>query len=277
MTASRSWSASFKSSTVDAMSAYDAVVPVMFAPWAAALLDELGVRGGEAVLDVATGPGTVARLAAARVGGAGRVTACDLSAAMLALATAKPPVKGGAPITYIECSAEALDVPSDAFDVVACQQGLQFFPDRVPALAEMRRALKPGGRVGASVWCDIQQCPPFEALSIALGTVLGSEAQAAYRRGPWGLGDPEELTRLFEEAGFADVRVDRRTMPICFEGGPAQLVATLPTAIVAPQVAELDARGRADLLAATTTAAAALLDAGAVRSEMAAQVVRATR
>jgi SAM-dependent methyltransferase len=277
MSVSENWSASFASATVDAMTAYDAVVPVMFAPWAEALLDEVGIAPGESVLDVATGPGTVARPAATRVGGSGRVTACDLSPAMLALATAKPHLGGAAPITYLKCPADGLDVSDGGFDVVVCQQGLQFFPDRQAALAEMRRALKPAGRLGVNVWCGIEHCPPFQALSIALGMVLGPDTQLAYRSGPWGLSDRGELTRLCEGAGFTNVRVERRTLPIVFEGGPAQLVATLPTASVSPQVAALDKKGRDDLLAATTKALAPLLHNGAVRSEMAAHVVRATR
>ena len=170
-----------------------------------------------------------------------------------------------------------MDVSDAAFDVVLCQQGLQFFPDRHAALAEMRRAMKPAGRLGVNVWCGIEQCPPFEALSIALGIVLGPDTQLAYRSGPWGLSGRGELTRLFEGAGFTNVRVERRTLPIVFEGGPAQLVATLPTASVAPQVAALEKKGRDDLLAATTKTLASLLHDGAVRSEMAAHVVRATR
>jgi SAM-dependent methyltransferase len=277
MSVTKTWSASFAAATVDAMTAYDAVVPVMFGPWGEALLEEVGVAPREAVLDVATGPGTVARLAATRAGQSGRVTACDLSPAMLAVATAKPGLDGAAPITYIECPADALEVADGAFDVAVCQQGLQFFPDRPAALNEMWRALKPGGRVGASAWCGIEQCPPFEALSIALGKVLGSDAQLTYRSGPWSLGDPEELARLFNGVGFTKVRVERRTLPIVFEGGTAQLVATLPSASVAAQVAALDEEGRNDLLAATTDALAPLLHDGAVRSEMAAHVVRATR
>jgi SAM-dependent methyltransferase len=272
-----SWSASFASSTVEAMTAYDAVVPFMFAPWGEVLLDEVGVARGDTVLDVATGPGTVARVAATRAGSSGHVTACDLSPAMLAVARAKPDLDGAAPITYVECSAETMDVADGAFDAVVCQQGLQFFADRDKALTEMRRALKPAGRVGANVWCGIEQCPPFEALSIALGVVLGPETQLAYRSGPWGLSDPETLTRLFEGAGFTNVRVERRTLPIVFGGGPAQLVATLPTASVATKVASLDREGRDHLLAATAEALAPLLRDGAVRSEMAAHVVRATR
>jgi SAM-dependent methyltransferase len=277
MTKSESWSASFAASTVAAMTAYDAVVPFMFAPWAEALLDEVGVARGDSVLDVASGPGTVGRLAATRAGPSGHVTACDLSPAMLAVARAKPDLDGAAPITYVECSADALDVADEAFDVVVCQQGLQFFSDRHAALTEMRRALIPAGRLGGNVWCGIEQCPPFEALSIALGDVLGPETQRAYRSGPWGLGDPEELTRLLEGAGFTNVRVERRTLPIVFEGGPAQLVATLPTTSVAAKVGSLDKKGRDDLLAATAEALAPLLRDGAVRSEMAAHVVRATR
>ncbi|MEY2469764.1 MAG: hypothetical protein QOF21_2462 [Actinomycetota bacterium] len=277
MTTTQSWSASFASATVDAMTAYDAVVPIMFAPWGDALLDEVAVGRGDAVLDVATGPGTVARLAATRAGVGGKVVACDLSPAMLAVAKAKPDVADGAPITYLECPADALDVAAAAFDIAICQQGLQFFPDRNAALTEMHRALRPGGRLGASVWCGIEQCPPFEALSMALGAVLGADAQVAYRSGPWGLTDPEELTRLFVGAGFTDVIVERRTRPIVFAGGPSQLLATLPTAAIASQVAALDEAGRAELAAAVTDAVTPLLVDGTVQSELAAHVVRATR
>jgi ubiquinone/menaquinone biosynthesis C-methylase UbiE len=75
--------------------AYDEVlVPCVFEPWARLLVDELEIAAGETVLDVACGPGTVARVLAARVGSSGRVVACDLSDAMLAIALGKPPVAG---------------------------------------------------------------------------------------------------------------------------------------------------------------------------------------
>src|SRR5205823_12255406 len=178
-----------------------------------------------AVLDVATGPGTVARPAALRSGPSGRVTACDLSPAMLAVAKAKTPLEQAAPITYLECAADHLGVPDESFDVVLCQQGLQFFPDRTKALAEMRRALRPGGRAGVSVGCEIEQCPAFEAVAVALGEVFGADTELAYRRGPWGLGDPDELARLFDEAGFTGVEIERRTHSFTFEGGSSQMVA----------------------------------------------------
>jgi SAM-dependent methyltransferase len=260
------------------MTAYDEIlVPRLFDPWAEVLLDEVGVTAGSRVLDVACGPGTVARLAAVRVGPSGQVTACDLSPAMLAVAEAKAPLVGAATITYRQCPADGLDVPDEAFDVALCQQGLQFFPDRVAALTEMRRALQPGGRAGVSVWCAIEECPFWDALASAVGAVLGKDAESGFRGGPWGLPDPGELARLFDDAGFTEARVVRRTLPVVFDGGPAQLVATLQAASVGAEVAALDDRGRAELLAAAEEALAPFLDDGRVESEAATHIVVARR
>ena len=166
------------------MRVYDEImVPRMFEPWGNVLLDELALAPGEAVLDIATGPGTIARLAAARVGPSGRVVGCDLSPAMLAIARGKPPIPGAAPISYIECSADALDVPSDSVDAVTCQQGLQFFPDRPAALAEMRRAARGGARLGIAVWGPIEQTPPYDAVAQGIAAVLhrSGRAERAHR------------------------------------------------------------------------------------------------
>ena len=103
------WSESFGAVAQSSMHVYESVmVPRMFTPWAELLLDELELTHGEAVLDVACGPGSVARLAAARVGEQGRVVGCDLSAAMLAIAGQKPAVSGGSAIEYHEAPAEHL-------------------------------------------------------------------------------------------------------------------------------------------------------------------------
>src|SRR5436853_5107699 len=96
-------------------------------PWAQALVARAGLKHGESVLDVACGTGVIARLAAPAVGPTGRVTGLDLNAGMLAVARSLPPPPG-APITWIEGSAMAMKLPNAAFDVVFCQQGLQFFP-----------------------------------------------------------------------------------------------------------------------------------------------------
>ncbi|MBV9278594.1 MAG: class I SAM-dependent methyltransferase, partial [Chloroflexi bacterium] len=234
------WGTAYAAATADAMTVYDEImVPRIFGPWADLLLDTVGIAQGDRVLDVATGPGTVARRAAARTGASGRVTGCDLSPAMLEVATSKPPDAGAAAIGYVHCPADALDVPDGAFDVALCQQGLQFFPDRPAALAEMRRALRPGGRLGLAVWCTIEECPPFAALADACEPVLGAEVTSTYRQGPWGLPDPDELRRLVVAAGFSGVEVTRRTLPVVVEGGPSQMLATTGCAVLAPLIAAL--------------------------------------
>ncbi len=130
------------------------LVPRIFDPWAAHLLDIVKPLAGEAALDVACGPGTVARQLARRVGPSGRVTGADLSEPMLAVARSKPTTPDMAPITWVKSPAAPLDVPDGAFDLATCQQGMQFFPDQVAALKEIHRALKRGGRVAFAVWSD---------------------------------------------------------------------------------------------------------------------------
>ena len=274
MTARTDWSARFASAGNDAMrDDYEGIlVPRLFVPWAELLADQLELAPGEAVLDVACGPGTVARIAAQRVGAGGRVTGVDFSPAMLAIAREKPPVAEGAPLEYLEGPADHLGVPDHDVDVVTCQHGLQFFPDRPAALADMRRVLRPGGRLGVAVWRSIAECPPFDALADGIAEVLGNQVATVYRGGPWGLGDADELMSLIDGAGFTDLAVARYELPLVFEGGPAQLVDTLSIAAVAADVAALDDKGHQDLVAAVARAAAPLMDGDAVRSTAAANL-----
>jgi SAM-dependent methyltransferase len=276
MSSGEQWSVAFASADGDAVRVYDDImVPRLFQPWADLLLDQVGLHAGEVLLDVACGPGTVSRRAAARLGPSGRVTGCDVSPAMLALARSKLAAGHSAPIDYLECPADALAVPAAAHDVATCQQGLQFFSDRQRALRQMRRALRPGGRVGIAVWCSIDQSPPFAALAAALGEVAGSQIAAAYRNGPWGLAG-NGIAAEIERAGFTAVRASRHQLPITFDGGPRQLLQTLAASGVAAAVTALGDAGQRALAAAIEETAAPLMHDGAIRSETAAQLVTAT-
>jgi SAM-dependent methyltransferase len=276
MTSDLEWGASFAKASTGAMSFYDEImVPRLFEPWARLLLDELNPESGQALLDVACGPGTVSRLAAQRVGPSGRVTGCDLSPAMLDLARSKASIDECAPIEYLQCSADALDVPDDSFDLVTCQQGLQFFPDRGLALAEMQRVLRPGGRLGVSVWCAIEDCPPFLALATALEEVLGTEVADTYKGGPWGFGDSTVLARLASDGGFTDVEVRRYELPVVFEGGPGQLLLTLHAASVATTLALLSDADQSALAAAVEKASRHITVNGVVHSHAASHIVTA--
>ncbi len=132
------------------------MVPASFARWAPDLVDLGAVRPGQRVLDVACGTGVVTRIAAERAGPSGRVAGLDVNADMLAAARAASP---GARIEWYEGSALALPFPDGSFDIVVCQQGLQFFPDRVAGLREMRRVLTAGGRLALSCWRSVEHQP----------------------------------------------------------------------------------------------------------------------
>jgi len=276
--AAASWSEEFRTAAPAAGPAiYERImVPPLFVPWAERLLDLLEVEPGLAVLDVACGPGTVARLAAARVGPYGAVTGCDVSAAMLATARAKPPVEGGGAIEYVECPGDALAVADDAFDVVTCQHGLQFFPDRPRALAEMRRAARPGARLGLAVWTAIDESPVFAALARVVDRLLGPEAGATYRGGPWGLSDGGELEELVRDAGFTDVQLRREVLPVWFDGGPAQVVSTLAVTALASRLASLDPGERERLAAAADEELGQFAADGRLGSETVANIALAT-
>jgi ubiquinone/menaquinone biosynthesis C-methylase UbiE len=186
------------------------VVPYFLGPWAPGLIEVAALQPGERVLDVACGTGVIARLAAQQVRPAGQVTGLDLNPGMLAVARALPPPPG-AIITWVECSAVVMHLPDATFDVVLCQQGLQFFPDKPAALREMHRVLVLGGRVVLSVWTktvDPYGLAQWEAVERHVST------EAATRlRAPRVVPEPEELSRLLNEAGFRDrhIRTSRMT------------------------------------------------------------------
>ena len=139
--------------------AYERYIMAAFGnAWAQALVQVAAPEDGDRVLDVACGTGAVARYAAPHVGPTGRVTGLDLNAGMLATARTMP-APAGIPIAWHEGNATALPFPNASFDIVCCQQGLQFFPDRPAALREMSRVLTPGGRLALAVWRGLEHQP----------------------------------------------------------------------------------------------------------------------
>jgi ubiquinone/menaquinone biosynthesis C-methylase UbiE len=256
---------------------YDEIyLPRIFIPWARLLLERAALRPGEAVLDVATGPGTVARLAGEQVGPQGRVVGADFSEAMIAVARAKPPLSGAAKVEYVVSPAAPLTVEDDAFDVVACQQGLQFFPDRAAAVREMHRALKPGGRVVAAVWREIALQPCFAALDAALRECLPAEQAEPYGL-PFRWPKATDLADAFRNEGFAAVSVAEMRHPLTFEGGIAQVISTLAASPIATTVAGLDAEARAQLWSAAERRLMPLVVDGQVRTQMVSNLVTARK
>lgn len=181
-------------------------VPAIGEPLARDVVAAAALHRGERVLDVACGTGIVARLAAGAVGPAGTVAGVDVAPGMLAVARAATP--SGVAIDWHEASAEAMPLPDASFDVVVCQMGLQFMPDRPAALREMRRVLAPDGRLILGLPGPTP--PLFAILADGLGRHLGAPA-AAFVHQVFALHDPAELRSLLGGAGFRDPSVRAAT------------------------------------------------------------------
>jgi SAM-dependent methyltransferase len=198
------------------------LVPAIFGPWAPRVVALATLAAGERVLDAACGTGVVARLAAERVGADGRVVGFDLNPGMLTVARSLP--VRGAPIGWVQATAGRLPFPDGSFEVVCCQLGLQFFPDRAAALAEMARVLVPGGRLAAMVWRSIDHSPGFQVLAEALDRHIGPAA-GAMMRAPFGLSEEGALRGLVAGAGFGEVTVDRQAGAVRFGSAQELVVA----------------------------------------------------
>jgi len=174
------------------------LVPTLFAACADLLLDLAAVGPGDRVVDVACGTGIVARRAAARVGPGGAVTGTDINVEMLAVA--READADGA-VRWERADAAALPVADGDADVVLCQHGIQYLPDRPAALAEARRVLRPGGRVAVAMWRSTAHQPGFAALAGALERGAGPAAGDIMRT-PFGGPHPDALRPLLAAAGF---------------------------------------------------------------------------
>ena len=221
-------------------------VPSVFGPLAEIFLGHVPLEPGHRVLDVACGTGVVTRLVAPLVGPAGQVVGVDLNPAMLDVARQKAPAEG-ANIAWREGDAAALPCPSAGFDVVVCQQGLQFFPDKAAALREMHRVLEPGGCLALCVWRSIEHSPCNLAAAQALHRHVGSDS-ATKIQAPCAFGDADALRSVVRAAGFhgIDIRTEvltRRMLP-----PETSIPGHLASTPVGPDIAALDEATRETLI-----------------------------
>ena len=176
-------------------------VPAIFRPLAEATLDAISLGRDDALLDVACGTGIVARTARLRFGSAPRVVGVDLNAGMIATAR-----NLGDEVSK-SCEWHVADVTMmpfepETFSVAICQQGIQFFPDEIAALREIKRVLRPGGRVVLSVWSGPSDL--FKALAAALSRHV-SEEVGERSLAPFRYSRASAIGSMLTELGYSDV------------------------------------------------------------------------
>lgn len=167
-----------------------------FAHFGRRLVEIVGVEPGQRVLDVASGRGAVLFPAAERVAPSGHAEGIDLAEGMVQATNADAERRDiNARVRVMD--AEHLEYPDASFDRVLCGFGIMFPPDQLQALRELRRVLRPGGKVGVSTWQETE--------SHDLAVVL--EGMGINWRAPGWIEEPEVLAEWLRQAGLSDVRV----------------------------------------------------------------------
>ncbi|MDO8615803.1 MAG: methyltransferase domain-containing protein [Dehalococcoidia bacterium] len=175
-----------------------------------ALLD---LQPGERVLDVATGTGIAAFLAAEIVGPEGAVVATDISQRMVDATRAEAERRG---IVNMQCEredAEELSHADASFAAVSCVLGLMYPADPQRAIAQMQRVLRPGGRAAVAVWGRRDRCGWASIFPIVDSRVESDVCPLFFQ-----LGAPGALSYAFQKAGFVDLHEERVDRPLCFAG-----------------------------------------------------------
>ncbi len=181
------------------------IVPAFSGAWAQDIVDRASLQNGDRVLDVACGTGIVSRYAFKAIDASGHITGIDVNKEVLKKAREICP-PNVIPIQWKQGDVTDLPFTDAKFNVVLCQQGLQYFPDRFRALNEINRVLAKKGRVVFSVWRPLEYFPFYSALHKALDKYINTEA-ASMLSSAFSLGDSTSLRPLFENAGFKKITI----------------------------------------------------------------------
>lgn len=186
---------------------YDTLlVPMIFEPYAVDMAARAARYEPKRVLEVAAGTGAVTRALARTLSDTTEIIATDLNPPMLDRAAA---VGASRPVTWQQADAQQLPFDDGSFDLVVCQFGAMFFPDRPKAFAEARRVLRPGGTLLFSVWGRIEDNEFADVVTRALAKRFPENPPAFLARTPHGHYDPAPLREDARRAGFtAEVMCD---------------------------------------------------------------------
>lgn len=185
--------------------------PFLMAGFAADLAARVTMAQGLNVLEVACGSGLVTKALAKTLGEGSKIVATDLSPEMIQYAArhfTEPKTNSEIKVEFLPADGCELPFKDAEFDVVICQFGLMFFPDKVKGAQEARRVLKPGGTYLFSVWGPLEENSWGQALEVAMASAFPTE-EGPFLPTPFSLSDDAELRTIIEEAGFSSISIEK--------------------------------------------------------------------
>ncbi|TGR18102.1 MULTISPECIES: class I SAM-dependent methyltransferase [unclassified Mesorhizobium] len=247
------------------------MVPLIFEPFAADIARRAAALSPGAVLEIAAGTGVVTRALAPRLAPGASYVVTDLNQPMLDYAASRQTPDSR--ITWRQADAMALPFEDAAFDLVCCQFGAMFFPNRASAYREARRVLKPGGRFLFNVWDRIEENVFADDVTNALARIFPDDPPRFLARTPHGYHDKALIRRDLEDAGLSDVAIETRAEQSRASSPRLPAVAYCQGTVLRTEIVARDA-GKLD--AATDYAASAIADrhgSGAVAAKIQAHVI----
>jgi ubiquinone/menaquinone biosynthesis C-methylase UbiE len=229
------------------------LVPLIFESYARDLAERVADAVPRNVLETAAGTGVVTRAMASRLPATARIVATDLNQPMLDHAAQRQ--RGDRKIEWRQTDALALPFPDASFDVVACQFGAMFFPDKVQGYKEARRVLRSGGRFIFNVWDKISENEFADVVSAALAEIFPHDPPRFMARIPHGYHDAEQIRRELSAAGFSEIAIEAVDAT---SKAPSARDAAIAYCQGTPWRSEIEARDAAGLERATAHAAAVL-------------------
>lgn len=249
------------------------MVPLIFEPFAADIARRAAALSPGAVLEIAAGTGVVTRALAPRLSPDASYVVTDLNLPMLDYAASRQTPDSR--IEWRQADAMALPFEDAAFDLVCCQFGAMFFPNRTSAYREARRVLKPGGRFLFNVWDRIEENVFADDVTNALARIFPDDPPRFLARTPHGYHDKVLIRRDLEDAGFSRVVIETRAEQSRASSPRLPAVAYCQGTVLRT---EIEAREAGKLEAATDYAASAIADrhgSGEVAAKIQAHVIMA--
>ena len=192
----------------------------MLAPLGEAAIARLHPDPGEHVLDIGCGTGTTSLELARLVGGSGHVTGVDVSAPMLDEARRRADGAGLANLSFVVADAGAHQFEPRHYDAAFSRMGIMFFAEPVAGFTNLRRALRPGGRLGFVCWRAAAEnswvTEPGQAVAEVLGPPAPMDPDAP---GPFSLASADRISSILTEAGLVDIDITAHDLPLSIGTG----------------------------------------------------------